>query len=151
MFYQEKWQYHLYIKGNFIICPALCYRVNKIQRNLFDEQWHHVMDMAMVSNLFVAENSIIWLPNRAYCYRRHLNNMTVVNTNNLVRFSEQIELYVRLQDELTRKGWLKAAEIASRKQIIRLNLFYCLLRDLLYCRINAARKKWRLWWKLLKC
>jgi glycosyltransferase involved in cell wall biosynthesis len=132
------------LKANFIVCPTLCYVVSKARRPLFDTRWRHVMDLAMTTQLLFDGKSIVWLPQREYRYRRHKENMSVVNTRTAVRFTEMAELYGQVGKAAADRGWNTAARVARKMSIVKMNLTYCLFRDLVRSRGGAAWNKWRI-------
>lgn len=129
------------LRGNFVMCPTLCFRLGRLGPRRFAADWGQVPDLDLTCRLLADGERLVGLPDVLYAYRRHAENATAAQTRTLVRFREEIALYDRLADEARRRGWGRAAGVARRKSMIRLNLGFCLLQDLARGRwADAARK-----------
>jgi len=62
-------------------------------------------------------------------------------TENLERFREEAQLLDALRGELAARGWQRAASIADKKWIIKLNLGYCMFMDVISGRPRRALDK----------
>jgi len=127
--------------GNFIFCPTMVFRLKELGDLRFDPQWRFVQDLDFTLRLLEAGKQIVGIPTVAYCYRRHRSNATVKYTDNLLRFEEENRLYLMLAKRYEKMGWKRAARCARKRTIIKLNLTYCALVDLLSFRFAAASKK----------
>jgi glycosyltransferase involved in cell wall biosynthesis len=136
------------LRGNFIMCPTLCYRKSRLRARRFADCWRFVQDLDLFSRLLLDGETLVGLRDVAYAYRRHADNATVQYTASLVRFREEAELYAVLHRRLTERKWWRAARTAERKYIVRLNLGYCALQDLCRLRFAQAGRKVRLLWQL---
>jgi hypothetical protein len=87
--------------------------------------------------------SIIFLGEREYAYRRHDLSYTVVNTANMVRFTELAAFYNMMELRTRDLGWSEAARDAAAKRIVKLNLLYCTLKDMIHLRWGQAARKTR--------
>jgi glycosyltransferase involved in cell wall biosynthesis len=129
------------LRGNFIMCPTLCYRRRVLGERRFGTDWKFVQDLELTARLLLDGEQLVGLREVAYAYRRHGANATVQYTESLARFREEAELYDALRARAWQKGWAAAAAVAQRKLIIKLNLAYCTLRDLLRLRPRQALQK----------
>jgi glycosyltransferase involved in cell wall biosynthesis len=127
--------------GNFIFCPALCYRKSKIGDKRFDPSWKQVQDLAFTCDLLLEGHTLLGSARRAYQYRRHSNNATVAQTATLLRFHEENRLFNQLAAEFSKRGMLKAANQARARIMMRLNLLYCALSDILHICPKRAFEK----------
>ena len=134
----------LVLRGNFVMCPTLCFRPPVLASRRFDPRWRQVQDLAFVTRLFLDGEAIVGLREAAYAYRRHAASATHVQSESLLRFREEIALYDELAQEAAARGWRAAARTARRKAIIRLHLGFQILRDLLRLRLPAIPPKLRL-------
>lgn len=134
----------LVLRGNFVMCPTLCFRRAALGPRRFDPRWSQVQDLALVTRLFLDGDEIVGLREVAYAYRRHAASATHVQSESLLRFREEIALYDELAREASARGWQAAARTARRKAIIRLHLCFQILRDLLRLRLPAIPPKLRL-------
>jgi glycosyltransferase involved in cell wall biosynthesis len=129
------------LRGNFIMCPTLCWRKSRLDTARFQDQWKMVMDLEMTTRLLVGGATLVGLPDVCYAYRRHGKNATVRLTSNLLRFEEEVALDRALGEQALQRGWRLAARAASAKWIIKLNLLYCIALDLPLLRPRRAWDK----------
>lgn len=128
------------LRGNFIICPSICYKRDILLKHPFNSSYNMVQDLDYYLNLLLIGFKLIGSRSRAYRYRRH-ENATAILTRELTRFREEIQLFDRFQVKFKSQGWYEAAEVASAKRIIFLHLTYRLLCDIITLRFKAAARK----------
>lgn len=132
------------LRGNFLFCPTVCFRKSALGAARFDPKWEMVQDLDLWSRLLMDGHEIVGLPEFGYAYRRHAANSTTAYTRNALRFREESALYAALAERGRKMGWENAARIAGRAAIVKLNLTYCLLKDLAGFQFTAAGEKGRL-------
>jgi glycosyltransferase involved in cell wall biosynthesis len=137
------------LRGNFILCPTLCYRRERIQGRRFSPQWKFAQDMDFIARLLLEGEEIVQLPEVAYAYRRHDANATAQYTETLYRFEEERRLYAMIRERALQRGWRRAARIAAGGWIIKLHLGYCALQDLVQLRPRPSARKMALLLKML--
>jgi glycosyltransferase involved in cell wall biosynthesis len=137
------------LRGNFIMCPTLCYRRSVLGVRRFAAGWRFAQDLELTARLLGDGERLVGLREVAYAYRRHEHNATVAYTANLCRFEEEARLYDAIRAASLRRCWGGAAAVAGRKSIIKLNLGYCALLDLLRLRPRQAWRKGALLGQLL--
>lgn len=135
------------LRGNFIMCPTLCFRLSNLQNLRFDERWSQVQDLHFTLNLLVRNCTIVGSSRVEYRYRRHSQSATSVNTASLLRFEEELELYTVAEKSLLPANWKRARKTAYKKRIIKLNLLFCILLDLLNCEFRQFSRKSRFFYK----
>jgi GT2 family glycosyltransferase len=119
------------LRGNYIFCPSLCFRRSELRSHRFDARYRMVLDIDLVTRLLLDERTIVGVPKRPlYRYRRH-ENATHHLTRELTRFSEEASFYAELAPKLAAAGYATAAATARKQRYIKMNLAYCILRDLL--------------------
>ncbi len=131
------------IRGNFIMCPTLCYRRSLLGDLRFDGRWKQVQDLEFTTRLLFAGRKLLGTRERGYAYRRHATSATSVQSENLLRFEEEQQLFDLLADECEARGWTEVAIDARRKRIVRLHLAYRITGDVLRLRLGRAAAKWR--------
>lgn len=127
--------------GDFIMCPTVCYRKSRLGPRRFAAEWHFAQDMELFTRLLLEGESLVGAPAVAYAYRRHAASATALYTKSLLRFEEESRLYDALRLAALRHRWARAALLAQRKNVIKLNLLYCSIVDLLRLRLHDAREK----------
>jgi len=126
------------LRGNFIMCPTLCYRRPELR---FSESWRMVQDLEFTLGLLLAGQRLLGLPQVAYEYRRHAANATVDYTASRLRFEEEFRLYDEVARHCSARGWRRAERTGRAKVMLRLHLFYAGLADLVRGRPRAAGRK----------
>ena len=129
------------LKGNFIFCPSVCMRKSALGTHRFSPKWKMVQDLELWTRLLLRGGELVGLPETAYAYRRHDKNSTTEYTQNLLRFREESLLYAELANTLAQVGAASAARVARRATIIKLNVAYCLVKDLCGFHWRAAGEK----------
>lgn len=112
------------LKGNYIFCPTVCYRVSGRKPIIFSEQWKMVQDLALYKEILFQGESLLGCSDKLYNYRRHCNSQTSILTKSHLRFIEEKALYKDIYCASLALHWTKSAVKAKGQLIIRLNLFY---------------------------
>lgn len=129
------------MRGNFVMCPTLCFRRSRLGDRRFDPRWKQVLDLDLTARLLLAGESLVGRPDELYDYRRHPENTTAAQTESLLRFEEERDLFGRVAAAAEGVGWRSAAVTARRRAVIRLNLGFCAVVDVLAFRWPAAGRK----------
>jgi len=137
------------LRGDFIMCPTVCYRKSVLGSRRFDPSWKSAQDLELFTRLLLQGETIVGLRTVAYAYRRHANNAMVHYTEDLLRFREEVLLYDMLGKEARARRWRSADREARAKLVIKLNLAFCALQDLFRFQLAAALKKCQLLAELL--
>tara|TARA_R110000787_G_scaffold43347_4_gene106339 strand:- start:1951 stop:2823 length:873 start_codon:yes stop_codon:yes gene_type:complete len=112
------------LKGNYIFCPTVCYRISGKRPILFSKQWQMVQDLALYKEILIQGESLLGCNDKLYNYRRHNNSQTSILTKNHLRFIEEKALYKDIYSASLKLQWHKSSATAKRQLIIQLNLFY---------------------------
>lgn len=133
------------LRGNFIMCPTVCYRTAALRGRRFDARWRFVLDLDFFTRLLADGDAIVGVPDTAYAYRRHAGNATAEYTETLLRFEEEAELYDRLAAEARGRGrgWEAVTRVGRGKRILRLHLLYRIAADVARLRPGPAARKAR--------
>ncbi|OWK43964.1 glycosyl transferase, family 2 [Fimbriiglobus ruber] len=132
------------MRGNFIMCPTMCFRRSHLAGRAFDPQWRQVLDLDLTARLLLDGDTLVGIPESLYRYRRHEENATAAQTKNLLRFREEWALFRDVARRARARGWDRAAAAAASVGIVKLNLLYCAFNDLLASRGRGAVQKLRL-------
>ena len=136
------------LEGCFIMCPTICYQKSKIAGLKFDITRKQVLDLHFYAQLLFRGQRLIGIKEDLYLYRRHEENQTSKLTLTLTRFEEEIGLYRELYVLSSEKKWPKTMSVAKKQTIIKLNLGYCVVTDLLKGAWKPALNKLKLLWSI---
>jgi glycosyltransferase involved in cell wall biosynthesis len=131
------------LRGNFVMCPTLCWRKSVLGARRFESGWRQVQDLELLARLLLDGDEIAGTRRVAYAYRRHEDSATARQSESLLRFEEEMALYGRLATRAEERGWSAAARTARRRAIVRLHLGFRAARDLATGRPGAALHKLR--------
>ena len=129
------------LRGNYLMCPTVCYRRSAIGQQRFSSHWKFVLDLEFFIRLMVDGATLSGTDNIAYAYRRHFESQTFILSQNMTRFEEETAFYDSVASTLSEKGWHTAAGVARKKRIIKLHLLYLILTDLLHFRFSLAKQR----------
>lgn len=110
--------------GNFIMCPTLCFRVERLAARRFDPRWQQVQDLDLTTRLLMEGERIAGTREVSYDYRRHARSATHQQSESRLRFDEEFALFDEIADRAAARGWHEAAGVARRKRIVKLHLLY---------------------------
>ncbi len=68
------------LHGDFIMCPTVCYRRDRLRDRRFDERWRFVLDLDFFTRLLAGGEKLVGIPTAAYAYRRHAGSATAQRT-----------------------------------------------------------------------
>jgi GT2 family glycosyltransferase len=131
------------MRGNFIMCPTVCYRKSRLGNLRFSSAWRFALDLEFYVRLLLTGEKIIGLPDVAYAYRRHEANATEAYTASLLRFEEESRLHDWVAGVASQRGWSRLAALAARKRVIQGHLLFRIAGDIAFCRLGAAGQKWK--------
>src|SRR5262249_5830295 len=131
------------MRGDFIMCPTVCYRRSRLPVERFRSDWRMVLDLDFFTRILLAGGTLVGVPDTAYAYRRHPDNATSAYTESLLRFDEETRLHDAIADEAKKRGWQDVARTAAAKRMIKLHLAFRIVQDLARLRLSAAARKSR--------
>ena len=131
------------MRGNFIMCPTLCYRRSTLGARRFDHGWEQVQDLDLTIRLLMDGETLVGTSEVAYAYRRHPESATWVQSQNRLRFDEEFRLFDQIAAHADALGWDEVARVSRRKRIVKLHLLYRAFGDLLRLRFRAAKQTLR--------
>jgi glycosyltransferase involved in cell wall biosynthesis len=131
------------MRGNFIMCPTLCYRRSRLDGERFSADWQQVQDLEFTTRLLMAGRELVGSKQVAYAYRRHGQAATTLQSDSLLRFEEEFRLFELVAERADALGWDEVARVARRKAIVRLHLGYRAVGDALRGRPGPALRKLR--------
>jgi glycosyltransferase involved in cell wall biosynthesis len=129
------------LRGNFIICPTVCYHLGRVGGRRFDSDWRMVLDLDFYLQLLLDGGVLLGCDELAYRYRRHPDNQTARLSVNLQRFEEEVALYRKYANLLEKRSWSEAAVTARRCRIVKLHLLYLAAVDMMGMRWRSMSSK----------
>lgn len=131
------------MRGNFVVCPTLCWRPSRLGARRFDARWRQVQDLDLLARLLAEGESLVGTRARHYAYRRHAANATARQTESWLRFEEEFAVFDEIAARCTALGWPAAARTSRRKLILRLHLAWRALGELARLRPTVAARALR--------
>lgn len=136
-------------KGNFIICPTLCYHREKIKDLTFNSRWKIVLDWEYSLNLLIQGHSLLGIPDTCYRYRRHSQSesskATFEDNKQLLEESAFLDI---MSCHFLKKGWTEASKVAQKKKVVKYRILYYCVYDFLKFRWRALFEKMSLFMTL---
>lgn len=129
------------IRGNFIMCPTLCYRRSKLKGQVFSGDWKCTPDMDYTTRLLLSGGELIGIPDVCFKYRRHGESGTAHTQRSLRMFEEEVALYKKLATDSAALGWKKSEKLALRKKILKLRVGFAFTKDILALDFTGAVRK----------
>lgn len=131
------------LRGNFVVCPTLCWRRARLGEQRFDARWRQVQDLEILARLLCAGETFAGSRAAFYAYRRHEANTTARHTESLLRFEEEFALFDGIAERAAALGWRGAARVSRRKTILRLHLSWRVVSELARLRLGLAGRTLR--------
>jgi glycosyltransferase involved in cell wall biosynthesis len=126
------------MRGNFIVCPSLCFQRARLGGRRFDGGWKQVQDLELLTRLLFEDETLVGSRRAVYAYRRHGQNATARATESWLRFEEEFALFDAVARAARARGWPRAAGVSRRKTMLRLHLGWRALVELLRLRPRVA-------------
>jgi glycosyltransferase involved in cell wall biosynthesis len=132
------------MRGNFIICPSVCYHRQLVGDLRFNTaNWHTIPDYYFWAHLLLNGRQLTGVPDILFNYRRHSESGTDMVRKGTKIFEEEVGLYEFVEREARSRNMHRAAAVARSKTMIKLRTVYFMLADLRFARFDAARAKLR--------
>ena len=109
------------MRGNWLYCPALCYRREAVAGVKPRPNADAVHDLARVVDVLRRGGSVAVGDTVAFRYRRHESSHSSGGARTGVRFEQEHAYFETIADELAADGWARAARSARRRPLSRLN------------------------------
>lgn len=128
------------LRGDYIFCPSMCYRLAKLGSERFDVRWSQVLDLDLFCRLILAGHHWVGLRRKCFAFRRHPQSHTKMMEKDFTRFREEVACTNVLSDKAEAQGWLKAAHVGRAHRLIKLHFLFELLGKLLHGNVTDARQ-----------
>jgi glycosyltransferase involved in cell wall biosynthesis len=131
------------MRGNFLMCPTLCWRRSVLGERRFDPTWKQAQDLEFTARLLLAGDTLVGTDAAAYRYRRHAGNATARQTESLLRFEEEFAVFDRVAAGALERGWTSVVRVARARRILRLHLSWRVLVETLRLHWGVAARTLR--------
>lgn len=131
------------MRGNFLMCPTLCWRLSVLRGRRFDPRWKQAQDLEFTARLLLAGEALAGTDDAAYLYRRHDANATARQTESLLRFQEEFAVFDGVAAGARERGWTRVERVARAKRILRLHLTWRVMVETLRLRWGVAARTLR--------
>lgn len=129
------------IRGNFIMCPTLCYRRSRLGGQLFSRDWKCTPDMDYTTRLLISGAELLSVPDICFRYRRHGESGTAHTQRSLRMFEEEVALYKKLASDAAALGWRNAQKLAQKKRVLKLRIGFAFAKDVVAFDFGGAARK----------
>ncbi|SHW98989.1 glycosyl transferase family protein [Mycobacteroides abscessus subsp. abscessus] len=124
------------LRGNWLYFPSLGWKASTITKIGFRKGLNVVQDAALVLDVAMHNGGLFYDPTVAFMYRRHGGSDSSWRALEGTRFDEERAFFHQMADEMTAKGWPKAARAARVHFSSRLHALRLLPKA-------ALAKKWQ--------
>jgi hypothetical protein len=131
------------MRGNFVVCPTLCFRRGVLGARRFEPRWRQVQDLELLTRLLFEGEALAGARRAHYAYRRHAANTTAHQTESLLRFEEEFAAFDAVAARAEALGWRRAARTSRGKVILRLHLAWRVAAELAHLRLGLALRTLR--------
>lgn len=132
------------LTGNYIYCPSLCLRRDRLPDPAFDPRWGFVLDWALTCGLLLAGEGLYAVREELFEYRRHAGSQTAVLTESASRFTEEVAFLEEMRAAAAARGWRRAEAAARRRLLTRGHLVVSAASHLAGGKRAVARAEWTL-------
>jgi glycosyltransferase involved in cell wall biosynthesis len=131
------------MRGDFIVCPSVCWRKSVLGTRRFEPSWRQVQDLELLTRLLLEGETLVGSRSAHYAYRRHDANATARQTESLLRFEEEYVIFDAIAARARAAGWERAARTAEHKLVLRLHLAWRVVAELARLRVGLALRTLR--------
>lgn len=127
------------VRGNFVFCPSLSYKIAELTQPVFCEKLLQTMDLDLVARMLFTGRPIVGLKRRLYFYRRHKKSLTFRNESSGIRFTEEATTYAAIARVASDAGFTRSARVAAKMNIVVLHCLYLMLRTTATLRLSRLK------------
>jgi GT2 family glycosyltransferase len=109
------------MRGNWLYCPAICYRADVVARAENLGRYASIADLAWVIDMLLGGGTLVMDPTPAFRYRRHQASHSSIHAKSVARFDEEQRYYAVAAAKLAERGWSGAARTARLHPTTRLH------------------------------
>ena len=128
------------LRGNFVFCPTLSFKLAMCDYPMFDEEWNMAIDLDLISRSLLSGKTILGVGDKVYRYRRHGGNLTSRLNKSTERFSEEIKFYAQISTMCKEQGFSTSARTARRMRIVKFHILYQITKSMLSGNFGLVKK-----------
>ena len=128
------------LRGDFIFCPTVTYRVNRLRQPVFDESLRMTLDLQSFADAILRGEQFVGTKTAHYYYRRHAASTTSTLNADASRFDEELSTYRRIADTAARTGFERSARTGRRAAVVKGHLLYSVLASVVRGNISHGRR-----------
>ena len=128
------------LRGDFIFCPTVTYRVDRLRQPVFDESLRMTLDLQSFADAILRGERFVGTNVAHYNYRRHAASTTSTLNANASRFEEELDTYRRIAEAAARTGFVRSARTGRRAAIVKGHLAYSAASSLVRGNVSHGRR-----------
>lgn len=138
------------LRGNFIMCPTLCYNLAALNGRRFDTHWRFMLDLEFYTRLLLEGEHMVGVGRTLYACRRHPAATTAIHERNFAMFEEGVRCIRTLSARARAHGWHRAARAGQHMVLYHLYVLYRVLLNVRPRTIGSSLKFLLGYWQSLK-
>jgi glycosyltransferase involved in cell wall biosynthesis len=132
------------LRGDFIFCPTVTYRVNRLRQPVFDESLRMTLDLLAFARALMQGEQFVGTKSVQYRYRRHPASTTSTLNADSSRFEEELTVYRMIADEAAEVDFDLSARTARRALTVKGHLMFSAASSALRGEFDQVRRYGRL-------
>ena len=128
------------LRGNFIFCPTVTYRVTRLRQPIFDESLRMTLDFFAFARALLQGERLVGTKSVQYHYRRHPASTTSTLNADSSRFEEELTTYRRIATEAAEVDFELSARTGRRALVVKGHLVYSAAASTLRGEFGQARR-----------
>lgn len=128
------------LRGDFIFCPTVTYRVDRLRQPVFDESLRMTLDLQSFADAILRGERFVGTKAAHYHYRRHAASTTSTLNANASRFEEELSTYRRIADTATQTRFDRSARTGRRAAIVKGHLLYAAVSSVMRGKVAQGRR-----------
>lgn len=130
-------------RADWAYFPSLLWRTSTARRHGFDTEFAIALDLALLLDIALGGGRMLVTDDLTFRYRRHAASASATGTHGDVRFAQEAALLDGYATRFRARGWHRAARVARRRFIPRLNAALAVLASLSRGQGAQARRFFR--------
>ena len=128
------------LRGDFIFCPTVTYRVDRLKHPMFDESLRMTVDLLAFARALLHGEQFVGTKSVQYLYRRHPASTTSTLNADSSRFEEELIIYRKIANEASEVDFGLSARTARRALVVKGHLVYSAATSALRGKFGLARR-----------